>query len=352
MPNIADIIEVAEELEDKAVVPASKRCVAVRNRNASCRKCIDACPADAISVHNNVLSVDHKACVACGACTVVCPTEALIPVRPADEALEQAAAEAMASLDGRAVIACARIASKGLADPHKFAEAPCLARVDESLLLGLAAVGAKDIVLVDGCCKTCRFRETSPGVDETIASANSLMQAQGAPAMVSPRVGVPRRVGAQEREKPARRGAPRLLHQRNFVDGQRGGQDRRDGHPQKPRYEGQGRHAARAAGGGTLRARCPSFRSAAAARCSMPWTVWASLRSSRSRRACSGRVEIDASACNSCGMCAVFCPTGPRSSKKPHQAQPRTQTARPMAAASWSSPVPSACNAACAWMRA
>ena len=49
MPNIADIIEVAEELEDKAVVPASKRCVAVRNRNASCRKCIDACPADAIS---------------------------------------------------------------------------------------------------------------------------------------------------------------------------------------------------------------------------------------------------------------------------------------------------------------
>ena len=67
MPNIADIIEVAEELEDKAVVPASKRCVAVRNRNASCRKCIDACPADAISVHNNVLSVDHKACVACGA---------------------------------------------------------------------------------------------------------------------------------------------------------------------------------------------------------------------------------------------------------------------------------------------
>ena len=185
MPNIADIIEVAEELEDKAVVPASKRCVAVRNRNASCRKCIDACPADAISVHNNVLSVDHKACVACGACTVVCPTEALIPVRPADEALEQAAAEAMASLDGRAVIACARIASKGLADPHKFAEAPCLARVDESLLLGLAAVGAKDIVLVDGCCKTCRFRETSPGVDETIASANSLMQAQGAPAMVS-----------------------------------------------------------------------------------------------------------------------------------------------------------------------
>ncbi len=125
--------------------------MAVRNRNASCRKCIDACPADAISVHNNVLSVDHKACVACGACTVVCPTEALIPIRPADEAFEQAAAEAMAVLDGYAVIACARIASKGLADPHKFAEAPCLARVDESLLLGLAAVGAKDIVLVDGC---------------------------------------------------------------------------------------------------------------------------------------------------------------------------------------------------------
>ena len=160
--------------------------MAVRNRNASCRKCIDACPADAISVHNNVLSVDHKACVACGACAVVCPTEALIPVRPADEALELGGGRAIASLDGRAVIACARIASKGLADPHKFAEVPCVARVDESLLLESGG-GRRQGHRVGGrLLQDMQVRgRPRPAWTEAIASANNLMQTQGAPAMVS-----------------------------------------------------------------------------------------------------------------------------------------------------------------------
>ena len=71
MPNIADIIEVAEELEDKPVLAMPRRCVVVRNRNASCRKCMDACLADAISIHNNVMAVDYKRCVGCGACATV-----------------------------------------------------------------------------------------------------------------------------------------------------------------------------------------------------------------------------------------------------------------------------------------
>lgn len=309
MPNIADIIEVAEELEDKAVVPASKRCVAVRNRNASCRKCIDACPADAISVHNNVLSVDHKACVACGACTVVCPTEALIPVRPADEALEQAAAEAMTSLDGRAVIACARIASKGLADPHKFAEAPCLARVDESLLLGLAAVGAKDIVLVDGCCKTCRFRETSPGVDETIASANSLMQAQGAPAMVSRASEFPEGLALKNAKSllgEARRGfftsatswtASAAGKTAEMVIRKNLGMKAKDATL---------REQLGAGASGTL----PQFQERRRSQVLDAMDRLGEPAVEQIETRLFGRVEIDASVCNSCGMCAVFCPTG------------------------------------------
>ena len=67
MPNLVDIMEVAEALESKAVYLAVDRCVAVRNRHASCRRCTDACPMDAVHAEHNVLSIDTERCVACGA---------------------------------------------------------------------------------------------------------------------------------------------------------------------------------------------------------------------------------------------------------------------------------------------
>ena len=70
MPNLVDIVEMAEALESKAVFVAPERCVAVRNRHSSCKKCSEACPVGAVSVGNNVVSIDAGACMACGACTV------------------------------------------------------------------------------------------------------------------------------------------------------------------------------------------------------------------------------------------------------------------------------------------
>ncbi|MEG0323516.1 MAG: 4Fe-4S binding protein, partial [Raoultibacter sp.] len=115
MPNINDIVEVAEALESKAVFAAEDRCVVVRNRNAKCRKCVEACPTGAVEVGGNKLTYHARACVACGACTVVCPTEALIPLRPMDDELATSVARATVEAGGVAVFACARIASRGKA---------------------------------------------------------------------------------------------------------------------------------------------------------------------------------------------------------------------------------------------
>ena len=193
MPNLVDIVEVAEALESKAVYLASDRCVVVRNRHASCAKCADACPTGSVFAANTVLELDGEGCVACGACTTVCPVEALIPLRPLDEDLASSVASAVAATGGKAVFACARIASKRLADPAKYAEVPCLARMEESVLLGLAARGVEDIVLVDGTCATCKFRSNVPGIDATVASANELMAAQGSDVRVRALVKKPRR---------------------------------------------------------------------------------------------------------------------------------------------------------------
>ncbi|MEQ3361576.1 4Fe-4S binding protein [Raoultibacter massiliensis] len=179
MPNLNDIVEIAESLESKAVFAAEERCVVVRNRNAKCRKCVEACQAGALEVGNNRLTYHARACVSCGACTVVCPTEALIPMRPLDEDLATAITQACVLADGMAVFSCARAASKRKADPDRFAEVPCLARMEESVLMKLASCGVSRLVLVDGTCKTCKYRACNPGIDATVASVNGLLEAEG-----------------------------------------------------------------------------------------------------------------------------------------------------------------------------
>ncbi|WP_165056998.1 MULTISPECIES: 4Fe-4S binding protein [unclassified Adlercreutzia] len=186
MPTINDVMEMAELLRSKSVVAVEDHCVAVRNRNASCHLCADACMADAITVGKNELAIDAGACVACGACVAVCPTAALVSLDPMDEDLAVAVADAVAQTGtGTACVACARMAARQLGDPEKFACVPCLGRVTEPLLVGLAAHGVEDIVLVDGTCATCKYGAVSPAVDETIDAAASLLEAVGAPAVIA-----------------------------------------------------------------------------------------------------------------------------------------------------------------------
>ena len=243
MPNLVDIVEVAEALESKAVYLASDRCVVVRNRHASCAKCADACPTGSVFAANNVLELDGEGCVACGACTTVCPVEALIPLRPLDEDLASSVASAVAATGGKAVFACARIASKRLADPAKYAEVPCLARMEESVLLGLAARGVEDIVLVDGTCATCKFRSNVPGIDATVASANELMAAQGSDVRVRRASAFPDEVLLED--KRTLLGESRLLHERAHAgEGRRGQDGRGDGVQERQRCAVAARAAA------------------------------------------------------------------------------------------------------------
>ncbi len=42
-----------------------------------CETCVDACPAEAISMADGVAKVDHKECTECGTCVEECPAEAI-----------------------------------------------------------------------------------------------------------------------------------------------------------------------------------------------------------------------------------------------------------------------------------
>lgn len=339
MPNIADIMEIAEVLESKAILEVPERCVAVRNRNAKCRKCLDACVTDAISIGNNKLVVDNKLCVSCGACTRVCPTEALMPLRPTDAALLEAAQTglheagaaqahkadgtrvlpgskgrdeslaAAADAELPAIVACARIAARRIADPHMYAEVPCMARVDVASLLDMARSGASGVLLVDGNCETCKYHKTSAGTDDVVREANACLQAMGATAEVQ---------RTQEFPKHAQ-----LADKRSFL-----GEDRRG-------FFTSARSWTASAAGKTaqhvveknlgISTKQKSIREKLGAKGgSLPQfeperrehllnamdVLGAPDEEAVLDTSLFGRVEIDIEKCNACGMCTVFCPTG------------------------------------------
>ncbi len=307
MPNIIDIVEVAEALESKAVYLASDRCVVVRNRHSSCTKCSDACPTDAVRAADNVLELDAGRCVACGACTTVCPTEALIPLQPLDEDLAASVANAVVMSEGPAVFACARIASKRLGDPAKYAEVPCLARMEESVLLGLAARGVSDIVLVDGTCSTCKFRANVPGIQATVDSANSLMAAQGSAVRVQRQSAFPEEVLLEDASSllgESRRGF--------FKSARTRARDAAGKTAEVMVFKNDGKAAPslrdrlRMSDAGTL----PQFNPVRRMRVLDAMdALGASVEPAVDTRLF-GAVEIDEQACSACGMCTVFCPTG------------------------------------------
>ncbi|MEG2025968.1 MAG: 4Fe-4S binding protein [Gordonibacter sp.] len=307
MPNLVDIVEIAEALESKAVFLATDRCVVVRNRHSSCSKCADACLADAVLAVDNVLALDGGRCVSCGACTTVCPTEALIPLAPLDEDLAARAADVVVASGGHAVFACARIASKRLGDPAKFAEIPCLARMEESVLLGLVARGVSDLLLVDGACATCKFRATVPEIDATVASANTLLAAQGSPVRVERASAFPEDVLLEDQRSL-------LASQRRgfFTQARTVAKDAAEKTVEVAFIKKDGadapslRDRLRMSDSGTL----PQFNPERRMRVLDAMDrLGASVVSEIDTRLF-GSVLIDTDACSACGMCTVFCPTG------------------------------------------
>ena len=185
MPNLNDLMEMMDALETKAIITIPTFCVAVRNRHSSCRKCADACLADAITIEKNELDIDAGACVACGACVAVCPTSALVPMDPMPDDLSKAVVDTSAANGGTPIIACARKAARNVGDPDKYAVVPCLARLEEEFLVELVSHGVDEICLVDGDCTTCKYRATVPYTDDTVESARTLLSAMGSDAVIT-----------------------------------------------------------------------------------------------------------------------------------------------------------------------
>lgn len=186
MPTLNEVVDLVQAFGGRSILTADARCVAVRNRNSSCQRCVQTCQWKAITARNNEIKVDMAECVSCGACVAVCPMEAIHSIDPLSEDLANAVAAAVNAADGSmAVIACARMAAREEGDPEMYATVPCLARIEELLLVELAARGIEDIVLVDGGCASCKYGAVRPAIDATVDSAITLLESVGSAAIIT-----------------------------------------------------------------------------------------------------------------------------------------------------------------------
>lgn len=157
MVNVTSIFGLLEKLESTDISVHQNRCAVVRNRNAQCLRCAEACTSGCISLDENELIINSEKCIGCGTCATVCPTCALEARNPNDAELQKQCIAAMKSANGEAIIACQQIlkAADGLYDPEKVVGVTCLGRVEETLVTALVNAGAEDVLLVKAKCEQC-----------------------------------------------------------------------------------------------------------------------------------------------------------------------------------------------------
>lgn len=164
-----------QALQSDHVHVCQERCLLVRNRNAECLRCAQACTSGCISYNEQtkMLDIDQARCVGCGTCATACPTCALEARDPNDtELLARLQGALNASASKTVAIACEKA---GIAQDERAVRLTCLGRIDESALLQLAAWGAREVTLTCGPCDTCEHKPGHAVVEEVCESANTLL---------------------------------------------------------------------------------------------------------------------------------------------------------------------------------
>ena len=308
--------------DDLSVFPF--RCVVMRNRNASCMRCAEACTSGAIAVTADELSVDSDLCVGCGTCATVCPTCALEARHPNDAVLDQQVRAALVANEGRAVVVCQAMwdAHKGAIDPAKATCVTCLGRVEESVLVGLAAAGAQSIALVHGDCATCARNVGMETYVQVAECANLLLDVWDAPVRVELREKLPASIraaapvagaGLQEQASPLGYDASRRAF---FGDAGRlgaevvaGAMADLSGAAEAAEQEAVNDQVIRymkVMNDGTL----PHFVPDRRERLLDALAELGEPRDAALETRLWGRVVIDPAQCKTCWMCTTFCPTG------------------------------------------
>lgn len=293
------------QLQSEHIHVRQERCLLVRNRNASCMRCAQACTSACISWDEKpgTFLIDQSRCVGCGTCATVCPTCALEARRPNDAELLNQLRESLESAGDTArapLIACEEAEDGAASSPVRV---KCLSRIDESAILQLAACGADEVVLACGSCEACSKKPGGAVAEEVCRTANLLLELWGSRARATlRRVPKPHRDSAPQSDRDVTDEVfndqrPNLVTAPDVADASQ----HETGSAPRKRFK--------VMADGTLPHFIPDRRErlldALAALGPGP-----SESDAKVVTRLWGHVVIDLDKCTSCRMCATFCPTG------------------------------------------
>ena len=176
MSKLDDIEVLAQGVSASTITILPKRCSYIRNWNSSCKACINACHHDAISRKIGRLKIDAEKCTDCGACTVACPTSAMLTSSPNQTDIVRTAKATAANYGGIAAFMCRRHADELDIDENRVTVLPCLNYLDEYLICGLLAIGINRVALLNPTCEGCDIDSDEPYFPAAVKSARNLMK--------------------------------------------------------------------------------------------------------------------------------------------------------------------------------
>ncbi len=133
----------------------TSRCLRELSVLSDCDICVRTCPVQSIDLAGGVHVLTH--CTGCGICLRVCPVSAFdLSGVTTGQLLSQVAS--LVREHPIPFITCERSADAASAD----LVLPCMARLDESIVLGALALGARELFLTQGPCDECPYGEAMP----------------------------------------------------------------------------------------------------------------------------------------------------------------------------------------------
>lgn len=279
------------------------RCLNRRHAGAGCTRCVAGCPAQAITLDGVTPHLDEAACVRCGVCTSLCPTDSFVPATDYEKPLRATVANLPAA---PTALLCpvhptpdVTAANVSAAVQHRR----CLAALAAADLLELSAGGKRPLWLDDSPCAACPIGAAQATLARTVDAARTLLHTAGCPPALLLHSERPPAADARPRRVPLYDGAQPAISRRALLT------RLRPAAPDEPAEPVLDDLLQR---GAPLSARLPQQTPASRRRLLAVLNALGAAADSElpTQHTPFGAITIDAERCSGCSLCARFCPTG------------------------------------------